>query len=104
MKTLYKQIKSQTMVLRILFAAAMLLPAFADAASYTWTGAVSSAWGNASNWSPSTGTPDVGDDVTIQTGSNNPTFEEIAGLNNFTINSGTLNLNGFTLTISGSSN
>ena len=65
MKPLYKQIKSQTMVLRILFAAAMLLPAFADAASYTWTGAVSSAWGNASNWSPSTGTPDVGDDVTI---------------------------------------
>ena len=92
------------MMLRILFAAALLLPAFADATSYTWTGAVSSAWGNASNWSPSTGTPDVGDDVTIQTGSNNPTFEEITGLNNFTINSGTLNLNGFTLTISGSSN
>ena len=104
MKTFYKQIKSQTMVLRILFAAAMLLPAFADAASYTWTGAVSSAWGNASNWSPSTGTPDVGDDVTIVSGSNNPIFTEVAGLNNFTINSGTLNLNGFTLTVSGSAN
>jgi hypothetical protein len=104
MKTLYKQINSQTLMLRILFAAALLIPSLADATSYTWTGAVSSAWGNASNWSPSTGTPDFGDDVTIQTGTNAPTFEEIAGLNNFTINSGSLNLNGFTLTISGSAN
>jgi hypothetical protein len=79
-------------------------PLISSATSYTWIGGVSNEWGNPANWSPSSGTPDIGDDVTIQTGSFSPLYEEISGLNNFTINSGTLNLAGFTMPISGAAN
>ncbi|MFN5317533.1 MAG: hypothetical protein ACK5CY_01700, partial [Bacteroidia bacterium] len=104
MKTLYfKLIKMST--LRGLFLLGILaLPGFLNATSYTWIGGVSTDWGDAANWSPSSGTPNIGDDVTIQSGTFNPTFVEISGLNNFTINSGSLNLGGFTMTIEGSAN
>lgn len=76
----------------------------ANATSYTWIGGVSTEWGNPANWSPATGTPDIGDDVTIQSGTFNPLFDEVTGINNFTINSGSLNLSGFTLAVAGSCN
>ncbi len=105
MKTHYTLIStSKKTYIRFLFMLISFLPLASKAVSYTWAGSVSTEWGNASNWSPSTGTPDFGDDVTIQSGTFSPVFEEIAGLNNFTINSGSLNLAGFTLIISGSSN
>lgn len=98
--TTFKTIRIQVLMMFI----ALILPLSSEAVSYTWIGGVSSEWGNPSNWSPSTGTPDIGDDVTIQTGAFNPVFEEVTGINNFTINSGSLDLAGFTLLISGSSN
>ena len=105
MKTQYTPgTTSKTTYFRILVLLMAFLPLASKAVSYTWIGGVSSEWGNAANWSPSSGFPDFGDDVTIQSGAFNPVFEEISGLNNFTINSGTLNLAGFTLVISGASN
>lgn len=105
MKTQYTPgTTSKTTYFRILVLLMAFLPLASKAVSYTWIGGVSSEWGNSANWSPSSGFPDFGDDVTIQTGAFNPVFEEISGLNNFTINSGSLNLDGFTLVISGASN
>ncbi|MFN4123794.1 MAG: T9SS type A sorting domain-containing protein [Flavobacteriales bacterium] len=66
----------------------------------TWTGAVSSEWGEAGNWSPS-GEPQPGDNIIINSGTNQPEFEEFIGINNFTINSGTLDLMSFTMVIAG---
>jgi hypothetical protein len=71
--------------------------------AYTWTGNISNEWGNPNNWSPN-GVPDFGDDVTIVSGANDVMFEEISALNNFTINSGNLDLNLFTIVINGQAN
>lgn len=79
----------------ILLASAPLM-----ATSYVWNGSVSTEWGNASNWTPN-GIPDLGDDVSISNQSNNPVFEEISGLDNFTMTSGSLDLDGFTLVVYG---
>lgn len=70
------------------------------AIEYTWNGSISSEWGNPNNWSPS-GIPDFGDDVIVVSGSNDILFEEISALNNFTINSGVLDLSMFTIVING---
>ena len=97
MKTLYTSgSTAKKTYIRFLIMLISFLPLVSKAVSYTWVGSVSAEWGNASNWSPSTGTPDFGDDVTIQSGTFSPVFEEIAGLNNFTMNSGSLTLAGFT--------
>ncbi len=105
MKTHYTpKSTSKTTYFRILILLMAFLPLASKAVSYTWIGGVSNEWGNSANWSPSSGFPDFGDDVTIQSGAFSPVFEEISGLNNFTINSGSLNLSGFTLIISGASN
>lgn len=68
--------------------------------SYTWTGASSSAWGLASNWSPA-GVPAPADYVTIVTGANPCVIAANTNITNLTITSGTLNLGGFTLNSSG---
>lgn len=73
---------------------------FSFATSYIWLGATSTAWGTSTNWSP-TGVPVAGDNVTIVTRTNQPTYNGVAGVTNFTMTSGTLNLNGYTLNISG---
>lgn len=52
-----------TLALVVPVLAALAPPAHA-ATAYTWTGATSSAWGTASNWSPN-GVPTDGDTVTI---------------------------------------
>ena len=70
------------------------------ATSYVWTGSVDTQWGEPNNWSPA-GIPDIGDDVTITNQTNDPVFEEISGLNNFTMTSGSLDLSAFTLVIYG---
>ena len=79
----------------------VVLPAMSKAVSYTWTGASSTSWSVNGNWSPSTGYPDIGDDATITSAGFSPVFEEIIGIVNFTMTSGTLNLSGFDLQISG---
>jgi hypothetical protein len=66
--------------------------------TYTWNGGVSDEWGNPSNWTPN-GIPDFGDDAIVVSAPNNPVMDEISGLENFTISSGSLDLNGFTLVI-----
>jgi hypothetical protein len=70
--------KSHGMALLIIFFA---LTSSLNATSYVWNGSVSTQWGDAGNWTPA-GIPDIGDDVTINSATNNPVFEEISGLNN----------------------
>lgn len=83
----------------------VLATLFANSNSYaqttrTWTGAVNTEWGIAGNWSPS-GEPEPGDDIIINAGDNNPEFEEFIGIQNFTMNAGTLDLSAFTMVIAG---
>jgi hypothetical protein len=66
----------------------------------TWTGAVNSDFLESGNWSP-TGEPDIGDNIIINSGSNDPIFDEFVGIQNFTMNSGNFNLSAFTLVIAG---
>ncbi|HKR05080.1 MAG TPA: hypothetical protein VJY62_10650, partial [Bacteroidia bacterium] len=68
--------------------------------TFTWTGAVSSAWENSANWSP-VGTPLYCDNVIIVSGSNNVQISSDVAVTGFTINSGTLNLQSYNLDISG---
>lgn len=68
--------------------------------TYTWTGATSTAWEVASNWSPAN-VPITCDDVIIVTGSNNVVINGYAEVSDFTINSGTVNLQSNYLTITG---
>jgi hypothetical protein len=70
------------------------------AASYTWNGSTSNAWGTNTNWTPN-GIPGAADNVTIVTATNQPTYNGVAGVTNLTMTTGTLNLGGFTLTASG---
>ena len=68
--------------------------------SYTWNGALSSAWNTPGNWTPN-GIPGSADNVTIVTGSNTCMLTTGQSINNFTLTSGTLDLGGTTLTING---
>jgi hypothetical protein len=68
--------------------------------SYTWTGASSTSWTTAANWSPG-GVPGAADNVTIVTGGNTCKLGAGASINNLTVTSGTLDLNGGTLTVNG---
>ncbi|MCC6287098.1 MAG: hypothetical protein IT249_04375 [Chitinophagaceae bacterium] len=68
--------------------------------SYTWNGAVSSAWTTPGNWTPS-GVPGITDDVKIVTASNLCRLAANTTVNNITLTSGTLDLNSFTLTANG---
>ena len=69
-------------------------------ATYTWTGATSSAWNTSTNWSPN-GVPDSMDIVTIVSTTNSPTLSQNRKVNKLTLTSGTLNLSGFELTSKG---
>lgn len=98
------QIKHNSVRKLLLPAVVLLASVFGTqvkAISYVWNGSVSTEWGNTANWTPA-GIPDLGDDVTISNQTNNPVFEEISGLNNFTMTSGSLDLDAFTLVIYGS--
>lgn len=104
MKSFYQTNFRDVLKVIALFLSVCAAPLSGICASYTWTGAVSSEWSNPLNWSPSTGYPDYGDDVVIVSGLNVPDFEEISALNNFTITSGSVNLQGFTIVIAGAAN
>jgi hypothetical protein len=89
--------------------ALLLSLSFQLVAQKTWTGATSTAWNLAGNWSPS-GVPIATDNVTIPSGTtNSPTVSGITGgvCNNLTVNSGaTLSISGTigsstTLTVGG---
>jgi len=69
--------------------------------SYTWNGSASTAWNNASNWTPNSGIPGAADNVTIVTGSNVCQLSANTSITNITLTSGTLNMNGFVLTSTG---
>ncbi len=66
--------------------------------SYVWDGSSSTAWATAANWTPS-GVPAGSDDVTIVSAGNNPILSGNASVKSLTITSGTLDLNGFTLSL-----
>lgn len=87
-----------------LFFAVILHPAFfilnCQATSYIWNGSSSTAWGTSANWTPS-GVPGSADNVTIVTATNQPAYDGVAGVTNLTMTSGTLNLGGYTLNVSG---
>ena len=68
--------------------------------NYTWTGASSTSWNTAANWTPS-GVPGAADNVTIVTGSNTCKLGAGTSINNLTVTSGTLDMNGGTLTVNG---
>ncbi|MCG3167814.1 MAG: hypothetical protein POELPBGB_03609 [Bacteroidia bacterium] len=68
--------------------------------SYTWNGSTSSVWNTITNWTPM-GYPQAEDNATIVTGTNQPQYNGVEGLNNITMTSGTLNLDGYTLPITG---
>ena len=68
--------------------------------SYVWNGSVSTSWTNSNNWTP-TGTPGAIDNVTITVGANPVTMDMNRTVANFSINSYTLSLNSFSLTITG---
>jgi hypothetical protein len=68
--------------------------------SYTWTGASSTSWNTATNWAPN-GIPGAADNVTIVTGGNTCKLGAGTSITNLTVTSGTLDMNGGTLTVSG---
>lgn len=70
--------------------------------SYTWAGGTSTAWNNAANWSPNTGFPGTGDDVTVNgAGTFQPVLNGNLTINNLSVSGGTLDLNSNTLTVNG---
>jgi subtilisin family serine protease len=68
--------------------------------SYVWDGSSSSAWTTAANWTPS-GTPTSSDHVTITSAGNSPVLGANVTVTNFSQTSGTLNLGGKKLTVTG---
>jgi hypothetical protein len=69
--------------------------------SYTWTGSVSSDWSDENNWTPLGGPPAAIDHVVLNAGANDPILAGNTAVTNFTINANTFNLNGFTLSTTG---
>ncbi len=68
--------------------------------SYSWNGYLSTDWNTPGNWTPS-GVPTTIDNVTIVTGGNTCLLNASAGIANFKLTSGTLDLGGSTLTVNG---
>jgi hypothetical protein len=69
--------------------------------TYTWNGSTSSAWNVPANWTPGTGFPSATDHAIIIAAANTPLLDMSRSVVNLTVNGGTLNLNGFTLTSTG---
>jgi len=85
-----------------------LVPALAQAATYTWTGNSNGAWNTAGNWSPS-GPPPPGSDLVFPSGAssttmsnniaantafNSITFSNVTGTTNYVINGNAFDLQG----------
>lgn len=74
---------------------------YSQATSYTWVGTTSTDWGTSTNWSPA-GVPTTGDNITLGSGSGNqPVLDANRSIANITITARTLDLNGYTLTVTG---
>ena len=65
----------------------------------TWTGATSTNWRVANNWTPGY-IPNSTDSITIPSAGNNPSLTSNVTVNTLTITTGTLDLAGFNLTVS----
>ncbi len=88
----------KSLLLSILFIASALN--FNSQVTYTWNGTVSSEWNNGSNWTP-VGPPLNTDHVIIVASPNDPSLSNDVTIEDFTINSGALNLAGFKITSEG---
>ncbi len=71
---------------------------FAGPSNFTWIGTTSTSWTTATNWTPN-GVPSTSDTVTIVSGSRDVSLSGNITVKKFTITSGTVYLNDFTLTI-----
>lgn len=81
---------------------ALLAPGDASAqVTYTWTGAVNSAWNNTGNWTPATGFPLAVDNAVIPAAAGPVVLDSPRSVNNLTVSTGALNLNGLSLTVNG---
>lgn len=90
--------------LNLYFTIIFLFPFFVGAqVHYTWTGAQSSQWDHSGNWSPS-GIPGIHDAVTITLSGSGPVLHQSLSITNFNMVSGDLDLNGYTLTVTGDCN
>ena len=69
------------------------------ATTYSWTGATDTDWSTSTNWNPY-GVPIVGDILSISNQTNNPVLAANTTIQTLTMTSGTLDCNGYTLTIS----
>jgi hypothetical protein len=67
--------------------------------TYTWTGGSNDDWGTSTNWSPN-GVPGSSDHIVIQTGTYYPKLAIDRSVSRYKINSGTMHLNGRTLSVS----
>ena len=66
--------------------------------TYTWNGATSSAWGTTTNWTPN-GTPGSSDYIIIVSGTNDLKLTTNKTIDRYRINSGVMDLDGYTLTV-----
>ena len=71
-----------------------------SAVNYTWTGTTSTAFNTTTNWAPN-GLPGASDYITIVNAANLPILANNVTVARLTVSSGTLNLNTFTITLSG---
>src|SRR4051812_9178935 len=94
-------LKMQRMARIASFCLVIVLATFqvCKATTYTWNG-TTSAWGVMTNWSPN-GTPGPADNVIIVNAAAQPVLNAAQSITDFTITSGTLDLNTFLLTITG---
>jgi len=76
------------------------MPGLVMATSYTWTGSTSTNWATSTNWSPN-GIPGATDNVTIVTGSNQVYLDMTRSVTNYTMSSGTFNLQTYTFNVTG---
>lgn len=90
-----------TAILCLLFS--MLSPNSVSAANYTWNGATSTSWTTTTNWTPN-GVPGTNDSIIIVTGSNDVYLTSSLTVKQISVTSGTLNLQSYSLTVSGTGN
>lgn len=96
-----RHIISNTAIHSLLFLSLILLPSLAiSGTSYTWNGGTDSDWATSSNWTPN-GVPGSSDDVIVVSATNDLELDQNRTVNEFRINSGTFDLNGYELTMNG---
>ncbi|MDQ3683028.1 MAG: hypothetical protein M3352_08160, partial [Bacteroidota bacterium] len=90
-----------TFILAFFFNVCFITPNVFAQTTYTWNG-VTSAWDSPINWLPNIGSPGESDNVIINGGGiSQPILNAALNINNLTVSDGTLDLNTFTLTLSG---